>query len=199
MYGCIAGLVLGSIHVYTVLISVVIVVASYEVGLETLYLAKQEGMINGDYAFILFELNQGYVDRKKNVPFLWFKHVFLNRYRFVLKIVSIFFSILASVRSANNLCSREVWVFQVQFSPDYSQFKVFQIYLVLFSECNVILYVYRYKCLSEQESEVKLLVAPPLGFSGLIYNAFLGDVWPDRLLVYAVCKKKKKKKITCRQ
>ncbi|XP_068761985.1 atrial natriuretic peptide receptor 1-like [Montipora capricornis] len=60
---------------------IVIVVASYEVGLETLYLAKQEGMINGDYAFILFELNQGYVVRKNNVPFLWFKHVFLNRYR----------------------------------------------------------------------------------------------------------------------
>ena len=59
------------------------VVASHEVGLETLYLAKQEGMINGEFAFILFELNQGFVSRRSELPFLWFTHVLLGKYRFV--------------------------------------------------------------------------------------------------------------------
>ena len=59
------------------------VVASHEVGLETLYLAKQEGMINGDFAFILFELNQGFVNRRMNLQFLWFTPGLLRKHRFV--------------------------------------------------------------------------------------------------------------------
>lgn len=60
---------------------IIVVVASHEVGLETLYLAKQEGMINGEFAFILFELNQGFVSRRSMLPFLWFTHVLLGKYR----------------------------------------------------------------------------------------------------------------------
>ena len=32
------------------------------------------------------------------------------------------------------------------------------------------------------QSEVKLLVSPTRGFSGLIYNGFCGGLWPDCLL-----------------
>ena len=71
------------------LFSVVLVIGSYEIGLETLYLAKQEGMINGDFVFILFELNQATVDRKSKYPFLWFfnyhigpEHRFVTNFKF---------------------------------------------------------------------------------------------------------------------
>lgn len=63
--------------------TVVLVIGDWTVGLETLYLAKQEGMINGDFVFILFELNQGLVHRRKKVSFLWFYNYFLNKHRFV--------------------------------------------------------------------------------------------------------------------
>ena len=51
---------------------VVLVIASYDYALETLYLAKGEGMINGDFAFIVFELNQLRVTLAKKQNFRWF-------------------------------------------------------------------------------------------------------------------------------
>ncbi|XP_015762338.1 PREDICTED: speract receptor-like [Acropora digitifera] len=67
---------------------IIVVVASHEVGLETLYLAKQEEMINGEFAFILFELNQGFVSRKSSLPFLWFQHGLLGNYRNSSKVLA---------------------------------------------------------------------------------------------------------------
>ena len=62
---------------------VVLVIGSYEIGLETLYLAKQEGMINGDYAFMLFELDQLIVDRNNKFSFFWHFHRLLKNERLV--------------------------------------------------------------------------------------------------------------------
>ena len=58
-------------------LSVVLVIGSYTIGLETLYLAKQQGMIDGDYAFILFELDQLAVKRNNKLKFFWFKQQIL--------------------------------------------------------------------------------------------------------------------------
>lgn len=60
---------------------IVLVIGDWTVSLETLYLAKQEGMINGDFVFILFELNQGDVHRRKGLPFFWFYNYFHNELR----------------------------------------------------------------------------------------------------------------------
>lgn len=51
---------------------VVLVIASYDYALETLYLARGEGMINGDFAFIVFELNQLRVTLAEKQNFRWF-------------------------------------------------------------------------------------------------------------------------------
>ena len=53
---------------------VVLVIGDYFIGLETLYLAKQVGMINGKFAFIICRLNHNFV-RKATTPgleFFWF-------------------------------------------------------------------------------------------------------------------------------
>ena len=62
---------------------VVLVIASYAYGLETLYLAKQEGMINGEFAFIVFQLNQLEVTRAKEKDFWWFYHTLRAHERLV--------------------------------------------------------------------------------------------------------------------
>ena len=51
---------------------VVIVITSYDFAMETLYLAKKEGMINGEFAFILFELSQSKVARAKDNHWFWY-------------------------------------------------------------------------------------------------------------------------------
>lgn len=64
---------------YILFVSVVIVISAYTIAMETLYLAKKEGMINGEFAFILFELDQLTVSRNNNLKFFWFiytSHVF---------------------------------------------------------------------------------------------------------------------------
>ena len=66
--------------------SVVVVIGSYIIGLETLYLAKQEGMINGEFVFILFELNQAFVERYTKLPFMWFNNILLGRYRLAISV-----------------------------------------------------------------------------------------------------------------
>ena len=57
-------------------------IASYDYALETLYLAKGEGMINGDFAFIVFQLNQLRVTVANQQSFWWFYHT-LNLQRLV--------------------------------------------------------------------------------------------------------------------
>ena len=52
-------------------------IASYEYALETLYLAKGEDMINGEFVFIIFELNQLKVTRATQLNFWWFYHTLL--------------------------------------------------------------------------------------------------------------------------
>ena len=52
-------------------------------GLETLYLAKQVGMINGKFAFIIFFLDHNFV-RKATTPglqFIWFFNYLNAKYR----------------------------------------------------------------------------------------------------------------------
>ena len=52
-------------------------------GLETLYLAKQVGMINGKFAFIIFFLDHNFV-RKATTPglqFIWFFNYMNTKYR----------------------------------------------------------------------------------------------------------------------
>ncbi|CAH3039755.1 unnamed protein product [Pocillopora meandrina] len=56
---------------------IVLVIGSYTISLETLYLAKQQEMINGDYAFILFELDQLTVKRNNKLKFFWFEQQIL--------------------------------------------------------------------------------------------------------------------------
>ena len=51
---------------------VVLVIASYDYALETLYLAKGEGMINGEFAFVIFQLDQLQVTYAQNMSFRWF-------------------------------------------------------------------------------------------------------------------------------
>ena len=59
-------------------------IASYDLAKETLYLAKKEDMINGDFVFILFELNQASVARAMEHNFFWFYHrQFLTPFRLV--------------------------------------------------------------------------------------------------------------------
>ena len=73
---------------FVLFVSVVVVIASYNMGLETLYLASQEGMIDdGDFVFILFELDQLNVDRKAKLPYRWFDNFYLRKYRSVVMIV----------------------------------------------------------------------------------------------------------------
>ena len=62
---------------------VVLVIGDYFIGLETLYLAKQVGMINGKFAFIIFHLNHNFI-RKATSPglrFLWFFNYLNAKYR----------------------------------------------------------------------------------------------------------------------
>ena len=62
---------------------VVLVIGDYVIGLETLYLAKREGMINGKFAFIIFRLNHNFV-RKSTTPgleFFWFFNFLNFKYR----------------------------------------------------------------------------------------------------------------------
>lgn len=40
---------------------------------EGIYIAAQENMINGDYVFITFELDQVYVAKRSRLKFLWFE------------------------------------------------------------------------------------------------------------------------------
>ena len=51
---------------------VVLVIASYDYALETLYLANGEGMINGEFAFVAFQLNQLRALSVKRQKFRWF-------------------------------------------------------------------------------------------------------------------------------
>ena len=62
-----------------------LVIGEYFIGLETLYLAKQVGMINGKFAFIIFRLNHNFV-RKATTPgleFLWFFNYLNLQHRYV--------------------------------------------------------------------------------------------------------------------
>ena len=62
---------------------VVLVIGEYIIGLETLYLAKKVGMINGKFAFIIFILEHNFV-RKATTPgleFFWFLNYFNVKYR----------------------------------------------------------------------------------------------------------------------
>ena len=62
---------------------VVLVIGTYFIGLETLYLAKQVGMINGKFAFIVFHLDHGFA-RKATTPgteFFWFANYLNSNYR----------------------------------------------------------------------------------------------------------------------
>ena len=79
---------------------VVLVIASYEYALETLYLAKGEGMINGEFAFIIFQLNQLEVTRAKKLNFWWFYHTLLAHKR----LVGICQCYIIFVLSANCIC-----------------------------------------------------------------------------------------------
>lgn len=62
---------------------VVLVIASYAYGLETLYLARGEGMVNGEFSFIVFQLNQLEVTRAQEQNFWWFYHTLLGYERLV--------------------------------------------------------------------------------------------------------------------
>ena len=60
-----------------------LVIGEYVIGLETLYLAKQVGMINGKFAFIIFFLDHNFV-RKATTPglqFIWFFNYMNTKYR----------------------------------------------------------------------------------------------------------------------
>ena len=60
-----------------------LVIGEYVIGLETLYLAKQVGMINGKFAFIIFFLDHNFV-RKATTPgteFSWFLNYLNLKYR----------------------------------------------------------------------------------------------------------------------
>ena len=60
-----------------------LVIGNYFIGLETLYLAKQVGMINGKFAFITFHLDYNSV-RKATTPgtdFRWFLNYLNANYR----------------------------------------------------------------------------------------------------------------------
>ena len=60
-----------------------LVIGEYVIGLETLYLAKQVGMINGKFAFIIFFLDHNFV-RKATTPgteFPWFLNYLNFKYR----------------------------------------------------------------------------------------------------------------------
>ena len=60
-----------------------LVCGGYFIGLETLYLAKKVGMINGKFAFILFFLEHNFV-RKATTPgleFFWFLNFLNAKYR----------------------------------------------------------------------------------------------------------------------
>ena len=60
-----------------------LVIGDYFIGLETLYLAKQVGMINGKFAFIIFFLDHNFV-RKATTPglqFIWFFNYMNTKYR----------------------------------------------------------------------------------------------------------------------
>ena len=60
-----------------------LVIGDYFIGLETLYLAKQVGMINGKFAFIIFFLDHNFV-RKATIPgteFFWFLNYLNANYR----------------------------------------------------------------------------------------------------------------------
>ena len=62
---------------------VVLVIGDYFIGLETLYLAKQVGMINRKFAFIIFHLNHNFI-RKATTPglqLLWFLNYLNAKYR----------------------------------------------------------------------------------------------------------------------
>ena len=60
-----------------------LVLGEYIIGLETLYLAKKVGMIDGKFAFIIFHLDHEFV-RKAKTPatdFFWFFNYMSFRYR----------------------------------------------------------------------------------------------------------------------
>ena len=60
-----------------------LVIGEYIIGLETLYLAKQVGMINGKFAFIIFFLDHNFV-RKATSPglqLIWFLNYLHAKYR----------------------------------------------------------------------------------------------------------------------
>ena len=60
-----------------------LVIGDYFIGLETLYLAKQVGMINGKFAFIILFLDYNFV-RKATAPgltFVWFLNYLNAKYR----------------------------------------------------------------------------------------------------------------------
>ena len=62
---------------------VVLVIASYDYALETLYLAKGEGMINGEFAFVIFHLDQLKVTLANKKNFWWFYPTLLAHERLV--------------------------------------------------------------------------------------------------------------------
>ena len=60
-----------------------LVIGEYVIGLETLYLAKQVGMINGKFAFVIFFLDHNFL-RKALTPglkFFWFFNYMNIKYR----------------------------------------------------------------------------------------------------------------------
>lgn len=79
---------------------VVLVIASYDYALETLYLAKGEGMINGEFAFVIFQLDQLMVTLAKKQNFWWFYHTLLALQR----LVRICQCYIIFVLSANCIC-----------------------------------------------------------------------------------------------
>ena len=60
-----------------------LVIGNYFIGLETLYLAKQVGMTNGKFAFVIFFLDHNFV-RKATTPgteVWWFLNYLNANYR----------------------------------------------------------------------------------------------------------------------
>ena len=60
-----------------------LVIGTYFIGLETLYLAKQVGMIDGKFAFIIFYLDYNLVSKAATprAEFWWFINYLNLRYR----------------------------------------------------------------------------------------------------------------------
>ena len=60
-----------------------LVIGQYEIGLETLYLAKKVGMSNGKFAFIIFHFEYNFVRKaiRPGYEWVWFLNGFNALYR----------------------------------------------------------------------------------------------------------------------